>query len=356
MFSRVGSSRNSTTPVARGRVIAARAGRPRRCCRKTRSGFCGQRAGAQAHGGPTTIPRTPSDPTNSETRSSPVTPLIDRWPTEMRLPSASTTSRARTDSRVTPYFAHRSPPAFVASCRRSTRSGTCRVRGVEQAVRLEVDVELCVDDAGLHHGDSSSGDTSTMRFSLSVDITSWSGSPGAAGQAASGAAGDHREAESGGEADEVLHLLRRSGQGDRRPERSARPPRCESRRRVVEVRDRGGGRRPNLDVGVLGREVAHERVDRGRRQDAHRATSNGAATDGSEADMRVGLSGGVEDGVRPISTGWIEHERRIRTLRPRTHLSRAVALRHTRSHATDEAERLPTLQKCLPHAHTLRPH
>lgn len=63
----------------------------------------------------TTIPSTPSEPTNSETRSSPVTPLIDRWPTVMSSPSASTTSRASTDSRVTPYFAQRRPPALVAT-------------------------------------------------------------------------------------------------------------------------------------------------------------------------------------------------------------------------------------------------
>jgi len=56
----------------------------------------------------------PSEPISSCVRSSPVTPLSDRWPVRSRVPSASTTSRARTDSRVTPYFAQWRPPAFVA--------------------------------------------------------------------------------------------------------------------------------------------------------------------------------------------------------------------------------------------------
>src|SRR5206468_2989120 len=63
---------------------------------------------------PTMTPRVPSDPTNRPVRSYPVTPLTVRCPVWIRSPSASTTSSARTESRVTPYFAHRSPPALVA--------------------------------------------------------------------------------------------------------------------------------------------------------------------------------------------------------------------------------------------------
>lgn len=43
-----------------------------------------------------------------------MTPLTVRWPTERRVPSARTTLSASTASRVTPYLAHRRPPAFMA--------------------------------------------------------------------------------------------------------------------------------------------------------------------------------------------------------------------------------------------------
>ncbi len=61
-----------------------------------------------------TIPSAPSEPTNRPVRSSPATPLTVRRPVMMTLPSASTTSRPSTASRVTPYFTHRRPPALVA--------------------------------------------------------------------------------------------------------------------------------------------------------------------------------------------------------------------------------------------------
>jgi hypothetical protein len=64
---------------------------------------------------PTITPRVPSEPVISAVRSYPATPLKVRWPVETRVPSASTTSRASTESRVTPYLAQRSPPAFVAT-------------------------------------------------------------------------------------------------------------------------------------------------------------------------------------------------------------------------------------------------
>ncbi len=43
-----------------------------------------------------------------------MTPFTVRWPMSTTRPSASTTVSARTASRVTPYFAHRRPPALVA--------------------------------------------------------------------------------------------------------------------------------------------------------------------------------------------------------------------------------------------------
>ena len=116
MFSRLGVSKNSTAAGRTGdRVMAARPWTPAAVLSK--NAVTVRRAtgiGRSRTVALTTMPRTPSEPTNSEVRSSPVTPLMERWPTVMRLPSARTTSRARTDSRVTPYLAHRSPPALVA--------------------------------------------------------------------------------------------------------------------------------------------------------------------------------------------------------------------------------------------------
>ena len=43
-----------------------------------------------------------------------MTPFNERWPVRSRVPSASTTSSASTDSLVTPYFAQCRPPALVA--------------------------------------------------------------------------------------------------------------------------------------------------------------------------------------------------------------------------------------------------
>jgi len=60
-----------------------------------------------------TIPRVPSLPTMSPARSYPATPLTVRRPNRETLPSASTTSRPSTASRVTPYFTQHSPPALV---------------------------------------------------------------------------------------------------------------------------------------------------------------------------------------------------------------------------------------------------
>jgi hypothetical protein len=62
----------------------------------------------------TITPSVPSEPTISAVRSSPVTPLTLRWPRVSSRPSASTTFSPSTASRVTPYLAQSSPPAFVA--------------------------------------------------------------------------------------------------------------------------------------------------------------------------------------------------------------------------------------------------
>src|SRR5690606_6447004 len=62
-----------------------------------------------------TTPRVPSDPTTSPVRSRPVTPFAVRWPVRMTSPPGSTTSRAVTQSAVTPYLRQHRPPAFVAT-------------------------------------------------------------------------------------------------------------------------------------------------------------------------------------------------------------------------------------------------
>ncbi|CAB5002158.1 unannotated protein [freshwater metagenome] len=60
-----------------------------------------------------TMPSVPSLPTMRPARSYPATPFTVRRPSRVMRPSASTTSRPSTASRVTPYFTQHSPPAFV---------------------------------------------------------------------------------------------------------------------------------------------------------------------------------------------------------------------------------------------------
>ena len=62
----------------------------------------------------TITPSVPSEPVISAVRSYPVTPFTVRCPVRRSRPSASTTASPSTASRVTPYFAHSRPPAFVA--------------------------------------------------------------------------------------------------------------------------------------------------------------------------------------------------------------------------------------------------
>lgn len=61
----------------------------------------------------TTMPSDPSDPTKRRVRSYPATPFAVRRPVDMSRPSASTTSRPRTYSAVTPYFTQHRPPEAV---------------------------------------------------------------------------------------------------------------------------------------------------------------------------------------------------------------------------------------------------
>lgn len=72
-------------------------------------GGCGLRARTAR----TTMPSEPSEPTNRRVRSYPATPFAVRRPVVIRRPSASTTSRPRTYSAVTPYLTQHSPPDAV---------------------------------------------------------------------------------------------------------------------------------------------------------------------------------------------------------------------------------------------------
>lgn len=74
---------------------------------------CWGGAGFSARTAFTTMPRLPSEPTNSRVRSYPATPLAVRRPVVSSRPSARTTSRPSTYSAVTPYFTQHSPPDAV---------------------------------------------------------------------------------------------------------------------------------------------------------------------------------------------------------------------------------------------------
>lgn len=74
---------------------------------------CAGGCGRSARTALTTMPRLPSEPTNSLVRSYPATPLAVRRPVLSSRPSARTTSRPSTYSAVTPYLTQHRPPEAV---------------------------------------------------------------------------------------------------------------------------------------------------------------------------------------------------------------------------------------------------
>ncbi len=98
-------------------------------------------------------------------RSYPVTPFTVRCPVRSSRPSASTTASPSTASRVTPYFAHSRPPAFVAMlppideiARLAGSGANQRPRGASASLRSPFSTP------GSTTASSSASETSRMRF------------------------------------------------------------------------------------------------------------------------------------------------------------------------------------------------
>ena len=163
----------------------------------------------------------PSDPIMSDVRSSPVTPLTVRCPSESRRPSASTTLRPSTASRVTPYFAQSSPPAFVAMLPPTVEIARLAGSGANQRpCGSSWALSSALMMPGSITASSSSRDTSSTRFMARVESTI---SPPlrdrSAGKPGARAPCDDRRAGGVGDAHRGLHVghrLRRDhGQGPR---------------------------------------------------------------------------------------------------------------------------------------------
>ena len=94
-----------------------------------------------------------------------MTPFTVRWPVRSRRPSASTTASPSTASRVTPYFAHSSPPAFVAMLPPIDEIARLAGSGANQSPRgASRSLRSPLSTPGSTTASSSASEISRMRF------------------------------------------------------------------------------------------------------------------------------------------------------------------------------------------------